>query len=359
VRLSRLVPLLSIFALCGVLAPAAQARVPRDFIGITAEDVFAGNPSYRAANLSSQASVRIGLTRQTFDWSLIEASPGNYNLGYYDDYVAALASRRIEVLPILFNPPRFYRGTRGRATCPPRSNRTMAAFAQVLVRRYGPNGSLWRERPGLRKVPIRSWQVWGEASLPQYWCPRPNARAYVRMLKAVGGAIKRLDRRAEIVTAGLPNSLLRGAVRLNTYIRQMYRAKAKRYFNTLAINSYARNTRELGRILRGVRRIMNRYRDRRAKIWITEIGWGDRGLRHRFIVGSRGQASRIRGALSYIRKSRRSLRLRGFVYFSWRDSAPYPPEYKNMWGLHTGLLTRSGRRKPAYSAFRRGVRRLR
>jgi hypothetical protein len=211
----------------------------------------------------------------------------------------------------------------------------------------------------LRKVPIRSWQLWGEANLRQYWCPKPNARAYVRMLKTVGRAIKKLDRRAEIVTAGFPDSLQRGAVRLRRYLAQIYRAGGRRYFNTLAINSYARNSRELGRLLRGVRRLMNRYHDRRARIWITEIGWGDKGPRHRFIVGARGQASRIRSSLSYIRKSRRRLRLRGFVYFSWRDGAPYAPAYKDMWGLHTGLLTRDGRRKRAFAAFKTGVRRLR
>jgi hypothetical protein len=211
----------------------------------------------------------------------------------------------------------------------------------------------------VRKVPIRSWQIWGEASLGLYWCGKPNAKSYVKMLKTVGRAIKKSDRRAEIVTGGLPPSKLRSAVPLTRYIKQMYRAKAKRYFDTLAINTYARNTRELSRVLRSVRKLMNRYHDRRARIWITEMGWGDKGPRHRFVVGAKGQASRISKSLSYIRRARGRLRLRGFVYYSWRDAEPYPPEYKDMWGLHTGLLTRSGSRKPAFTAFQKAVRRLR
>jgi hypothetical protein len=344
-------------ALVAWLAPAAQARVPKDFIGITAEDVYAGSSGYRSSNLGSQASLGVGLTRQTFDWSSIERSKGSYDLSYVDNYVAATASRGIEVMPILFNAPRFYRRSRGTFACPPKSNKPMARFAQVLVRRYGPNGTLWKARPTVRKIPIRSWEVWNEPSLRQYWCGRPKARAYVKMLKAVGRAIKKLDRRAEIVTAGLPNSFQRGAVRLTRFIRQMYRAKAKRYFDILAINSYAKNRRALGKLLRGIRRLMNRARDRRAKIWITEIGWGDRGPRNRFVVGARGQASRISSSIAYIRKARRRLRLRGFVYFSWRDSKPYSG--KDMWGLHTGLLTLSGAQKPAFSAFERAARRLR
>jgi hypothetical protein len=104
---------------------------------------------------------------------------------------------------------------------------------------------------------------------------------------------------------------------------------------------------------------MNRRGDRRGRIWITELGWGDRGLRHRFIVGARGQARRISKSLALIRKQRRRLGLRGFVYYSWRDSAPYPPKYKDMWGLHTGLLRRNGSPKRAYRAFGRQARAFR
>jgi hypothetical protein len=60
-----------------------------------------------------------------------------------------------------------------------------------------------------------------------------------------------------------------------------------------------------------------------------------------------------------IRKQRRRLRLRGVVYYSWRDAPPYPPQYKDMWGLHTGLLDINGGLKPAYHAFKKAVAPLR
>jgi hypothetical protein len=139
----------------------------------------------------------------------------------------------------------------------------MAALARVLVRRYGPRGSLWRERPDVPRTPIPSWQIWNEPNLGNYWCNRPNARACVRMLRVVGRAIKRVDRRAEIVTAGLPPSKLRSAVPLDRYLRRLYRAGGRRWFDTLAINWYAKNRRELGALLRSIRALMNRAGDRR------------------------------------------------------------------------------------------------
>jgi len=328
------------------------APPPRDFIGVTAEDVYVGSGDYRAANLETQASIGIGLIRQTFDWAQIESAPGRYELGYQDGFVGAAASHGITILPVIFNPPEFRLGARsGRATCPPANLASMAAYAQALVRRYGPNGTLWSDRPWLPRYPIRSWQIWNEPNLGVYWCNRPSARKYVKMLRVVGAAIKQVDPAAKIVTAGLPPSKLSTAVPLDRYLRQMYRAHAERYFDSLAINSYAKDQHELGLLLGSIRRLMNRRGDRRGTLWITELGWSDTGPPHRFVVGPEGQAGRIARSLTLIRKRRRALRLRGLVYFAWRDSAPYPPQFKDLWGLHTGLLDLSGAPKPAFYSF--------
>jgi hypothetical protein len=327
-------------------------------VGVTAEDVFARDAAYRDANLRAMASIGIQTIRQTFDWSTIERRRGRYDLRYHDDYVAQAAAHGIRILPVLFNPPRFHRRSRGRAACPPRRNATFARFAKRLVRRYGRGGSLWRQRPELPRRPIIAWQIWNEPNLAIYWCGRPNARRYVAMQRRVGRAIKRVDRRAHILSAGLPPSKLRSAVPLDRYIGAMYRAGARRAFDSLAINSYAKNHRELRRLLRSIRRLMNRRGDRRGSIWITELGWGDTGVEHRFIVGAEGQAKRIRRSFELIRKLRLRLRLRGVVYYSWRDAPPYPPRYEDMWGLHTGLLDINGGSKPALEAFRDAVSRL-
>jgi len=342
-------------------APVTQAKsVSRDFVGITAEDVFAGDAGYRGQNLGAQAALGIGLLRQTFDWARIETAPGQYDLSYHDEYVAAAASHGITILPILFRTPQFHAGrTSGRAACPPRSNASLAAFAQALVRRYGPNGTLWAERPGLAKLPIRSWQIWNEPNLGVYWCDKPKAKQYVAMLARVGKAVKQVDRRAHIVTAGLPPSKLKSAVPMAKYIGQMYKAKAARHFDSLAINSYAKDRRELDRLLGSTRKLMNKNRDRRGRIWITEMGWGDSGPKHRFNVGEAGQAKRIAQSLTLIRAKRRKLGLRGIVYFSWRDGAPYAPEFKDQWGLHTGLLDIEGAPKKAFDSFGQRLKALR
>jgi hypothetical protein len=343
------------------LAPAAGAKSPgRDFIGITSEDVFAGDTNYRSQNLQAQSALGIGLLRQTFNWAEIEKAPGQYDLSYHDSYVLTAAQHGITILPILFHTPSFHAGrTDGRAACPPASNASLAAYAQALVRRYGPEGTLWAERPDVPRLPIRSWQIWNEPNLRVYWCNKPNAKQYVAMLRTVGSGIKQVDRGAHIVTAGLPDSKLSGTIPLKRFIDQMYKAKAAKYFDSLAINSYAKDHRQLGQMLAKVRKQMNARRDRRGQLWITEIGWGDAGPKHRYIVGAKGQATRIGKSLKLIRQQRRKLRIRGVVYFSWRDGAPYAPQFKDMWGLHTGLLDINGAPKEGFHAFEQHLKPLR
>lgn len=341
------------------LAAPAAAAAPRDFVGITSDETFQRDGSFRTTNLRAMRSARIGLIRQVFDWARIETSPGQYDLTFLDDYVSAVADQGLSIMPVLTNAPDFYkRPGSQRAAIRPRSNATMAAFARELAERYGPHGTLWTDRPYVNRVPIRVWEVWNEPSLKVYWGPRPNAREYVAMLRTVGRAIKEVEPGAEIVTAGLPPSKLRSAVRLDRYLKQLYSAGAARWFDTLAINAYATNAKELETLLRDVRKLMNSRGDRRTPIWITELGWASSGPRHRFRVGRQGQAKRIRDSFKTVRRLRRSLRLRGLVYFGWRDGRPYAPLFEDEWGLHTGLLDVNGRRKPAYRAFVTGARSL-
>jgi hypothetical protein len=335
--------------------PLIRASGKSTFTGMVSEDVYVAGPNYRRCELSRQVQAGVRIVRQPFRWSEIEASKGNYDFKtYYDDYVGALAEHRLRLLPVLFDPPswRSSRPARGAAygTYPPRVYGDLGRFAALVARRYGPKGSFWRENPALPKMAIRSWQVWNEPNLPPYWPDGPNPREYTAMLKAVAKALRKVDRKAEIVSAGLPQSSMKGAKPLLGYLKGMYRAGAKRHFNTLGLNPYARSKRELIKRVRAVRRVMNRSGHKRAKVWITEVGWATGGPRSRFSVSPEKQAKLIRQTLGAARKGRKRFGIRGLVYFGWRDSEPYRPDL-DFWGLHTGLNDTDGNPKPGLSAF--------
>ena len=204
--------------------------------------------------------------------------------------------------------------------------------------------------------PIAKWQIWNEPNLKQYWYPRPNAGQYRSMLQTVGAAIKSVDPNAEIVTAGLPDSRLSGAIRLQPYLKALYSGGGTSAFDTVAINSYAVSPKYLNKLMSTTRKYVNRIGGRSDKLWITEVGWGDKGYKHRFIVGTKRQAKYTGQALSLIKKKRTAWKLSAFVWFCWRDGRPYTSQ--GLLGQPHGLLTIQGKKKPAYNAFVRGVKRF-
>ncbi|HEY8769514.1 MAG TPA: hypothetical protein VIM03_03155 [Thermoleophilaceae bacterium] len=328
---------------------------------MVSEDVFAGGPNYRSCTLNTQLAGGVSIIRQTFDWAAIERSRGSYDFSGYDSYVAALAEHRMRVLPVLFNPPGF-RSSRPhkharKGTYPPKRFKDMGGFGAALVRRYGPRGSFWVSRPDLPKMAIRSWQIWNEPHLRAYWPTGPSPRKYTRLLKAAAKGIKRADRHAEIVSASLSQSTL-SRYSVTSFVSGMYRAGARKAFDTLALNPYGKSPSGALRLVRSIRRLMNKRHDRGARIWVTEFGWATGGKSKKFRVSTKRQARWVPSLLGKLHRARRGLRLRGAIYYNWRDAKPYAPRYQDFFGLHTGLLKTDGSPKPAFRSFRKAARRF-
>jgi polysaccharide biosynthesis protein PslG len=344
----------------------ARPPIPNPFVGVVSDETFAalgwGSESY----LDSIRSAGVGLLRQKFDWDFLANGqpPGQLNWTFLDRFMTATSRLGITVMPVLINPPAAITTAPAegalRGNYPPADLGAIGNFGATLAARYGTNGSFWADHPELPRLPITAWQIWNEPNLPVYWQPAPNAAAYVQMLRLASQKIKAVDPRAEIVTAGLPDSRIKGSVPLLSYLKQMYRAGAAGSFDTLAVNGYAPTGGGVPKLIAHIRRLTNRLGGRAAALRVTEFGWADRGPerpRGRFTVGRR-QGLYTYQAIRGLWKARARLGLRGIVYYDWRDQPVYAGG-KNFWGLHTGLLTMNGRAKPALSWFKKAVASLR
>lgn len=365
---------LAFAAFAAALSPGhAQARVPSSFVGMTSEDTFSMPGAYRHDQFILQKGDGVGLFRQVFDWSAIETSKGHYDgLAAYDQYVIDATNKGITILPIVVNAPAFRaaslpRGAAKNTTRLPRNFNDYSAFTAVLARRYGPHGTVFSGGRGNRKYGIRSWQLWNEPNLPVYWGGRkPDGRSYVKLLAAGAKGIKHVDRGAEIVTAGLPQSRARGSVPVTKYIGQVLKAKGQRYFQTLGVNAYAPTAVGTFKLLGVVRQLLNRGGAGRAKMWLTEVGWADKCnapgpncRSSRFNLRSqRNQANQVVKVFVLLAKQRRKLNIRGVVYYNWHDAVPYAGG-KDFVGLHMGLIDAAGHPKAAFGAFGTAARRLR
>jgi hypothetical protein len=332
----------AIAALLVAAAPAAAQG--RDFYGVAPQGGLA-ELTPRDFDLMQQAgvgSMRLLVVHQTGDAA--------QDVNRFDRAIGLAAMRGIRSMPFIYQRP----APRSRA-----QRRALASFANAMARRYGPNGEYWRLQyqvdaalAGVVNPPARpivSWQILNEQNGRAFWGSKPSPRAYARTLRMTAQAIRREHSRAEIVLGGMffsPRG--KGSMTSAEYLRRLYRVKGiKGAFTSVAIHPYAPRLKGIRQQIQRVRKVMTRNRHRKARIRITELGWGSARRGHPLNQGRRGQARMLRKSFGMLKKNRKRWRIRGVHWFSWQDgTAPckFCPS--------SGLVTAERQPKPSYRAFR-------
>jgi hypothetical protein len=339
--------------------PAVAAARPNPFVGTVSDETFESlGYDYQPGSIDQIAAAGVGTLRQTFDWQYL-AGDGSIDWGILDHFVGGAAQRGITIMPVLFDAPTNITTMPAsgalRGFYPPADPSALGVYGAQLAARYGTRGSFWAQNPQTPFHPIRAWQIWNEPNLPVYWRPHLSPKGYAKMLCATSRQIKAVDPRAEIVTAGLPKSHIRSSIWPSRYVPRMLRAGGRGCFDTVALNAYAHTGKGVVKLVSNFRRLLNRLHARKVNLRVTEFGWADQGPerpRAAYTAGSNRQGSFISTALRGLWKARKRLRLRGAVYYAWRDQPVYAGG-KNFWGLHTGLTRVNGSPKPAMASFRR------
>jgi len=361
-RCKRLLALTTVLCL-GI--PAAALAAPNPFVGTVSDETFESlGYMYQPGAIDDIANAGVGSLRQTFDWQYLRKGD-TLNWDILDHYVGGTAQRGITIIPVLFNPPSELTTTPAvgalRGFYPTADPNAIGAYGAQLAARYGSNGSFWAEHPGIERHPITTWQIWNEPNLPVYWRPRLSPKGYAQMLCGAYRQIKAVDPSAEISTAGLPKSHIRSSIWPSKYVPRMMRAGGRGCFDTVALNAYAPTGKGVVKLVARFRRLLNRLHARNVSLRVTEFGWADQGPerpRAAYTAGSNRQGRFISQAIRGLWKARKHLKLRGAVYYAWRDQQVYAGG-KNFWGLHTGLNRVNGTAKPALSSFRRAALSLR
>jgi polysaccharide biosynthesis protein PslG len=326
--------------ICLGLASQARAAAPREFYGVIA----ASDPD--STEIARMGAGRVGTLRTNFVWGAIQPSAGGpYDWSHYDAIVGAAAQQGIRVLPTVYGSPSW---AAARPNYPPSKDRfgDFRAFVHAAAERYGSNGTFWSANPGIPKLPIVNWQLWNEVNSPSFWFRKPNAKQYAALLRVFSDGIKSADPGAKIVLAGLFRTpRIRHGIDLDRYLPALYRARTKSAFDAVAVHPYATTPKEALQAVRDTRKIMSRFKDRSAQIWVTEIGWASGGNRTPLTVSPRRQAKYLRKSFGLLASNQSRLRIAGVVWYSWRDLPG------GIWFDHTGLFTQDLDAKPAWSAF--------
>jgi hypothetical protein len=344
-------------ALCAALllaAPAHARSVPRGWLGVQADGPLTepGNPF--ASEWGLMAASGVETVRVAFDWRASQPSEGGpIDFSAMDAAVVAAAQQHLPVLPVVHRTPDWAaaRPADG-ASSAPKGTAAYTSFLTALVGRYGPAGSLWAERPDLPRLPIRDWQIWNEPNLTLFWTTQPFAKPYVRLVRASRRALRAADPGSRTILAGLPNISW-------VALRQIYRAGGRGSFDAVALHPYTKPI-NIVRLVRLARRETRRFGDGRVPIWITEMTWTASRGKARGLPGlvtdERGQAARLRTALSLLTGARKRFRIEKVIWYTWlsREGSRNPFDWAGLRRLRGDRLT-SAR---ALAAFRRAARRL-
>jgi hypothetical protein len=347
----------ALLALCLTLlalAPAAAQALPRGFFGIVPQT------SIGKRDMARMRAGGVETIRTMVSWAAVQGSPnGGYDWGGLDKQVALAAEDHLEVLPFLFATPHWL--SHDFRTLPVDSRRQRQAWAEFVgaaVERYGGRGEFWTEhgpfskRP-LPKLPIRAWQIWNEENFFYFANPVSPTR-YARLLAITHRAMHRADPRAQLVLGGLfgdPGQSPPRAMDAVDFLDRLYRVGGvKASFDAVALHPYAADTGVLASLVEGVRQTMTRHGDRRAGLYLTELGWGSQDDPQvvSFEVGLHGQARELRSAYGYLLARRHRLNLEQVDWFTWKD-LPGTCSFCDS----TGLFRRGAgfRSKPAWRAF--------
>ncbi len=133
---------------------------------------------------------------------------------------------------------------------------------------------------------IKYYQVWNEPNLTIEWGQKPvDPAEYVRLLRVAYQRIKEADPQAVVIAAALAPTIEQGPLNLSDldYLRQMYEAGAKDYFDIASVNPYGLRSGPDDRSLAAddtnfsrpiqAREIMVQYGDAAKPIWASETGW--------------------------------------------------------------------------------------
>jgi polysaccharide biosynthesis protein PslG len=320
--------------------PAGTHAAPRSFYGVMA----AQDPD--STEIARMGTGRVGTLRINLVWGAVQPTESSaLNWSYYDAIIGAAAQQGIRVLPAVYSSPGW---VASRTNHPP-TGRFMGpfqAFVQAAAQRYGANGTFWSENPSIPKLPVTDWQLWNEMNSPSFWFNKPNPKQYVKLLKVFDSGINSGDPSAKVVLGGLFRTpRIRNGIPLDRYLPGIYRAKGKKYFDAVAMHPYSTTPGDALRAVRDTRKIMARFKDKKAKLWVTEVGWATGGVATALTVSPQRQASYLRKTFGVLAKNRKRMKIAGVVWYSWRDLPG------GVWFNHTGLFTQALDPKPSWNAF--------
>ncbi len=250
----------------------------------------AGNDGWGGASTGPRLDLTTSATgakwfREEMDWATVEPQPGVFDFSYYDHFMLEAAQRGLHIVAMLYDTP-SWAGPAYNAI--PSDPSAFAQFVGAMVGRYGSNGSLWAQNPGLKGSAITTWEIWNEPYLGSGDNGNYDPAAYAHLVKAAAVAGRAADPSAKfLMAAEMQSAMANGA--WQWWVDALYQAvpDLNSYFDGVAMHDYGNDVTNWSPIVPGqpypnggrIRRIEDLRQQFVAHgasskpFWITEVGW--------------------------------------------------------------------------------------
>lgn len=328
-------------------------RVPAGFFGINGQ-FMRSDEIDRGKHLDEVAGAGLKEVRYSGLWHTIERKPPRRPVGHTYDWraqdrvVKMLARRGLRMYSLLSygaswaSIRRLARRQAWRYPPRPEYHGAWARWAGATARRYGRNGTFWRQNPKLPYRPVRSYEIWNEVNHSYFsFAKRPGE--YAALYLRAHEEIKKVDPKARVVFAAHAFSNLERWLGAVVAARPELRKKVK----VAGIHLYGGSYRGAIKKLAGFRSIVDRFLGRRVELDITEDGInqspGSRPIRRDYL-------KRFPRVLP-----RSGCRVSNYLLHTWWTPQRNPRLRSDWWGV----ANRNASLQPDGNAFRNSVRLMR
>ena len=313
---------------------------PPSHYGFSANEIVWMGANQRDQRLTDMKAAGAGWVRLDMQWYVVQPSnAATYDWSVYDRTIDAINRHGLRALVILDYAPAWAASSgcrpSSRHRCAPADPQVFATYAAAAAARYTPRG-------------VNSWEIWNEPNAPSFWYPRVDAAGYAAVLKATYPAIKRINKNATVITAGLRASNSSGDVSPYDYMTALYAAGARPYFDAIGAHPYSypllpsiSAARSGWTQMLKIHDIAASQGDAAKKIWITEVGAATGGphpiseaLQARIVT----EAAQLRNSYPWAGP---------LFWYDYQDLGRSQSTDENFYGL----VRWDGSHKPAYDSF--------